>query len=94
MASAQIAIPFGATAVDLLANLSHAGDVTVGDTVVLFNSGTVTVLLGDSGVASGTGFRALTAGAVLSLDLKSGDTLYGLVPTGSTNGAVDVLRVA
>lgn len=94
MASAQIAIPFGATAVDLLVNLSHAGDVTVGDTVVLFNSGTVTVLLGDSTVASGTGFRALVAGATLAIDLKTGDTLFGLVPTGSTNGAVDVLRVA
>lgn len=94
MASVQVTIPFGATAVDLLAGLSHLGDVTVGDTVVLFNAGTVTVLLGDSTVASGTGSRVLTAGAVLSLDLKGGDTLYALVPTGSTNGAIDILRVA
>lgn len=88
--SAQIAVPAGTTPVALI----PAGtDSTAGNTIALFNPGTVTVGLGGAGVTAASMFRALAPGATLVIDLASADVLFGLVPTGTTAGAVDVLRV-
>lgn len=89
--TAQIAVPVGATPVML--NATDSGDRLPGNTLVLFNTGTVTVGLGGSDVSSTNMWRALVAGAYLSIDLAEGELLYGLVPSGGTAGAVDVLRV-
>jgi hypothetical protein len=91
-ATAQVSIAAGATAVALS---GAVGDdpYTAGSTVMLYNSGAVNVGLGGPGVTSANMFRALVVGATLVIDLAVGEQIWGLVPSGSTAGSVDVLRV-
>ncbi len=52
---------------------------------------TGTIYLGNSGVTSGTGL-AVTAGESVSIDVGTGETLYGITASGSAT--VDVLQAA
>lgn len=88
--SLHLVVPVGATATKLAAPGVGSG-VTVGDTYVFFNSGTVTVLLGGPDVSTTNGFRGLVAGASLAIDVL--EDIFGVV-SGATAGAVDVLRAA
>ncbi len=85
--SAQIAVPTGATATKLIDSAGYSP----GDSLLLFNTGTVTVLLGGSGVTTSNGFRGLDAGATLGINAS--ESVYGVV-SGATAGSVDVLRVS
>lgn len=88
--STQVTVATGATPTRLAADAALGTDLAGGNTLVLFNAGTVTVYIGGSDVSTTNGFRALVAGSTLSIDVDS--DLYGVV-SGATAGAVDVLRV-
>jgi len=53
-----------------------------GATVIVRNPGTVSVYLGPTGVLTTTGFE-LAAGDAMSIPMGSGDTLYGIVASGT-----------
>lgn len=84
--AASQAVAVGTSAVALSATET---DSSVGQSLLLTNKGAVELVLGGSGVTSATGYR-LAAGASVTVQLGSGDALYGVVTSGSTT--VDVLR--
>jgi hypothetical protein len=86
--SAQLTVAIGASPTRLAADSSS--DNTMGNTLVLTNTGTVAVILGGPDVSTSNGWRGLAVGSTLILDVA--EDLYAVV-SGSTAGAVDVLRV-
>lgn len=85
--AAQVVVSSTATALN-----AADSDTVSGTTIVIKNThATDALVLGDSGVAAGTGF-SLAAGATLTLSLGAGDRVYGI--RGSTNDiTAHVLRI-
>ncbi len=84
--SAQVTVT--TTATKLAAPGVGSGNVK-GDTLLLFNAGASTVLLGGEDLTTGNGFGGLVAGATVGLDVN--EDVYGIVASGTC--AVHVLRV-
>ena len=59
-------------------------DTQGGMSILVQNLSGVDVYLGDSGVATTTGFK-LTDGSSISYSLLTGDKLYGIVATGTAD---------
>jgi hypothetical protein len=84
--SASVSVATTATRLD-----SGDGDLVSGSTVlVTVPAGGATVYVGGADVTTANGFP-LPAGASVSVDLNSGDLLYGIVA--ASTQAVNVLRV-
>jgi hypothetical protein len=84
--SASVSVATTATRLD-----SGDGDLVSGSTVlVTVPAGGATVYVGGADVTTANGFP-LAAGASVSVDLNSGDLLYGIVA--ASTQAVNVLRV-
>lgn len=84
ISSAQVSVTTSATLLS-----SAETDDRAGSSLALTNGGDAAVFLGASGVTTGTGF-GLAAGASMALDLQPGESLYGIVASGTQ--AVSVLR--
>lgn len=84
ISSAQVSVTTSATLLS-----SAETDDRTGSALALTNGGAVTVFLGASGVTTGSGF-GLAAGTSMALDLQPGESLYGIVASGTAT--VSVLR--
>jgi hypothetical protein len=78
---ARQAVSVGTSAVRLDADPT---DNASGDRLILIAQGAGTVVLGRSGVAAGTGCRIpVVAGTMIPMDLDQGESLYGIVASGT-----------
>jgi hypothetical protein len=88
--SAQQAIAVGTTATKIAENVSRdSSDDRTRVFTIINVTATATIVLGPAGVTTSTGLRWATALGPLSWPLEPGESLYGVVATGTQN--VDVL---
>lgn len=83
--SAQVSVTTTATLLSAVES-----DDRSGSSLLASNQGAVTVYLGSDSVTTGAGFP-LAAGSSMSVDLQPGESLYGIVASGTCT--VAVLRV-
>jgi hypothetical protein len=89
--NARFAVPTGATNTPLDLRAATGVDKHEGDSILVKNSGAVTVGLGGEAMDDTNSFP-LEAGAAIGVDLGRGDVLYARV-AGGTAGQVAVLAV-
>lgn len=70
---------------------SAAADSAHGDSVVIQNVGAADVFIGGSAVATTTGFKLAAAASTPLLPLRPGESVHGIVATGTV--AVRVLAI-
>lgn len=87
MSVQSASVSVGSTATALTAAESSGSDPV--SVAVAVPSGGVTVYVGGSDVTTGNGYP-LAGGAAMSIDLRQGERLYGIVASGTQS--VNVLR--
>lgn len=83
-------VTVGTTATALATESASSGTGSSG-LFLLYNRGTVSVFIGGSGVTTTAGFEVDAGETVSALEVALGETLYGIVASGTCR--VDVLRL-